>query len=310
MPVSLEMIIEVLKSRDIDFSVDGPVSAVESMAALGPPLANSLCYYVGEDAGHLADIRDSIIICRPGLDVQPSMNNTLIFTEHPQFVFYCVSSLFEDRPDAGVHESAFISRNAQLGTGISVGAFCVIDKCRIGNRVIMESGVRIHKGTVIGNDVHIQSGTVIGAAGVMWAWDNHGNKVACAQTGSVVIEDYVTIGSNITIARGAFPNKPTVVGGGTMISHGTMFGHGVLIGPRNHFANNVSLAGTVSTGDSCFFGSGAVVRPHVSIAANTTIGAGAVVVKDVVEERQVLAGNPARPMGKSSKNLSGLPSRY
>lgn len=310
MLVSLESIIEVIKSKNIDFYVNGPAIAVESMAALGLPVENSLCYYVGEDAGQLADVRDSIIICKPGLNPQPSMNNTFILTEHPQFVFYCVSSLFEERPDAGVHENAMISRKAQVGTGASVGAFCVIDECRIGDRVVIENGVRIHKGTMIGNDVHIQSNTVIGAAGIMWTWDSRGNKVACAQTGNVVIEDNAAIGSNITIVRGTFPNKPTIIGGGTMISHGTMIGHGVVIGLRNHFANNVSLAGTVSTGNNCFFGSGAVVRPHLNIAADTIIGAGAVVVKNVLEEGQVLAGNPARPLSRGDKNPSGVPAPY
>jgi UDP-3-O-[3-hydroxymyristoyl] glucosamine N-acyltransferase len=310
MSISLESIIEVIKSKNVDFYVNGPAIAVEAMAALGTPVRNSLCYYVGEDAGQLADIRDSIIICKPDLNVQSSMNNTFIFAEHPQFVFYCVSTLFEEGPDAGIHESAMISKKAQIGAGISVGPFCIIDECRIGDRVIIESGVRIHKGTVIGNDVQVQSNTVIGATGIMWTWDSHGNKVACAQTGGVIIEDNVIIGSNITIVRGTYPNKPTFVGEGTMISHGTMIGHGVVIGLRNHFANNVSLAGTVSTGNNCFFGSSAVVRPHISIAADTIIGAGAVVVKNVLEEGQVLAGNPARPMSKNEKKPSGVPGPY
>lgn len=312
MPVSLASIIEIIKSKNIEFYVvEGPKNTVEAMAAIDSQVTNSLCYYVGEDPNHLATINDSIIFCKPGLNVSPAMNdNTFIFTERPQFAFYCASSLFAEVPETGIHTQALINENAEVGTGTSVGAFCVIDECKIGQHVIIESGVRINKGTVIGNDVHIQSSTVIGAAGMMWAWGDQENKIACAQTGRVIVEDNVIIGSNITIVRGTFPNKPTIIGRGTMIAHGTMIGHGVIIGLRNHFANNVSIAGTVTTGNDCFFGSGAVVRPHISIAANTIIGAGAVVVKDVLEEGQILVGNPARPMVNKKKNPSGVPASY
>lgn len=310
MTVSLISIVEVLKTKNIKFDVEGMHGYVESMAALDLGVENSLCYYVGSDPGPLAGVRASIIICKPGMALQPGMDNTYIFTDHPQLAFYHASSLFEEKQAATVHEQAVIDKNAKIGTGASIEAFCVIAECRIGNNVTIESGVRIQKGTVIGNDVHIQSGTVIGAAGVMWAWDGDGNKVMCAQTGNVVIGDDVAIGSNISIVRGAFPNKPTVIGNGTMIAHGTMIGHGVVIGARNHFANNVSLAGSVSTGENCFFGSGAVARPHIKIAANTVVGAGAVMVKDVSEEGQVWVGNPARPMTEAKRNLSGLPAQY
>jgi UDP-3-O-[3-hydroxymyristoyl] glucosamine N-acyltransferase len=306
--VSLDSITEVIRAKNINIDVKGPQNAVEKMAAIAPDVENSLCYYIGNNPEHLAGIKSSIIICKPGLEVE-SGNNTYVFTAHPQLVFYYVSSLFGEKPEPKINNSAIVDKNAQIGKGVSIGAFCVIDECMIGENVIIESGVRLYRGTFIGNNVHIQSGTVIGAAGVMWAWDSNGNKVPCVQTGNVIIEDNVTVGSNITIARGAFPNKPTIIGDGTMISHGTMIGHGTVIGASNHFANNVALAGSVTTGKKCFFGSGAVVRPHIEIAPETIIGAGAVVVRDFLEEGQVLVGNPAQPMVKK-KNASGVPDTY
>jgi UDP-3-O-[3-hydroxymyristoyl] glucosamine N-acyltransferase len=308
--VSLDSIIEKIKSKNISIDVEGPQKTIEKMAAIALQVENSLCYYVGNNSDDLAGIKSSIIICKPGLKLDPDLNNTYIFTEHPQVVFYYVSSLFEEKTKPLINSQAIIDKNAQIEKGVSIGAFCVIQECRVGKNVIIESGVKIQKGTVIGNDVHIQSGTVIGAVGIMWAWDSNGNKVPCAQTGNVIIEDNVVIGSNITIVRGSFSNKPTIIGGGTMISHGTMIGHGVVVGAQNHFANNVALAGEVSTGKNCFFGSGAVVRPHIVIAASTIIGAGAVVVKDFLGEGQVLLGNPARPMVEKKKDVSGVPTSY
>jgi UDP-3-O-[3-hydroxymyristoyl] glucosamine N-acyltransferase len=124
----------------------------------------------------------------------------------------------------------------------------------------------------------------------------------------VIIKDDVFIGSNITIVKGSFKNRSTYIGRGTMIAHGTMIGHGVKIGPNNHFANNVSVAGSVMTGKNCFFGSGSVIRPHIKIASDTIVGAGAVVVNNFDQETGiVLVGNPARVLKNIKKSYSGVP---
>ena len=202
-----------------------------------------------------------------------------------------------------------MSSETQMGNLISVGPFCHIEMSVIGNEVVIESGVKIKKDTIIGDRVLIQPNTVIGATGVMWTWDNNGNKILCNQTGGVIIEDDVFIGSNITIVRGAFSNSNTIIGKGSMLAHGTMIGHGAIIGPKNHFANNVSIAGSVVTGENCFFGSGSVVRPHVKIASDTIVGAGAVVVNNYDKNLFIiLVGNPARVLESDKKSHSGVPS--
>lgn len=311
MKISLDTITQVLTAKNIEHYVKGEKVTVETLAAIDAQVENSLCYYVGNDTSILTGIRESIIICKPSLTVKFEMDNAFIFTENPQLAFYQVSSLFVEKTAPTVHPKAIIDKNAQIGKGVSIGAFCVIDECKIGDNVIIESGVRIQKETIIGNNVHIQSNTVIGAMGVIWAYDNNNtNKVFCAQTGHVIIEDNVFIGSNITIVKGAFLNKPTIIGNGTMISHGTMIGHGVVIGTRTHFANNVAIAGSVSIGENCFLGSGSVVRPHIKIPKDTIIGAGAVVVKNFAKTGQILIGNPAQPMDKKKDNISGVPASF
>jgi len=143
-----------------------------------------------------------------------------------------------------------------------------------------------------------------------WAWDSQGNKIRCAQTGITIIEEGVFIGSNVTIVRGAFENKPTVIGKHTMVAHGTMIGHGSIIGAHNHFANNVAIAGSVESGSCCFFGSGATVRPHITFQNDVIVGAGAVVVKDFAESGLTLIGNPAKKLIKEKETRSGVPSPF
>ena len=55
--------------------------------------------------------------------------------------------------------------------------------------------------------------------------------------------------------------------------------------------------GPVRIGDRCFLGVNAVITRGVSIGAGSIIGAGAVVTHDV-EEGTLVAGVPARPIGK------------
>ncbi|MEO7839401.1 MAG: DapH/DapD/GlmU-related protein [Anaerolineales bacterium] len=310
MSISLNSITALLKSQNLEFSVSGNALSAERLLAIAPQVKNALCYYVGNDPGILSGVESSIIFCKPGLQIDQSRENTFIYTEHPQLCFYHASSLFEEKPAAVIHSQAIINDRVKIGAGASIGPFCVIDECTMGENVTIDAGVKIYRGTVIGSNVQIQSNSVVGATGTMWAWDGKGNRVSCAQTGNVIIQDNVFIGSNITLVRGSFENKPTIIGRGTIMAHGTMIGHGTVIGERNHFANNVSIAGSVSTGENCFFGSGSIVRPGINIPNETIVGAGTVVVNDFLQEGLVLVGNPAREMkGKKSK-VSGVPAPF
>ena len=310
MTISLESIVFLLESKGIDFSIIGGTKSVKNLAAIATQVENSLCYYVGNDPGTLTGVKNSILFCKSGIKFDTSKNNTLIYTEFPQICFYLVSTLFETKKKPVIDYQTIIDQCAEIGKGASIGPFCVIEECIIGENVILDAGVKVFAGTVIGNNVHIQPNSVIGATGVMWAWDSVGQKIPFAQTGKVIIEDDVFIGSNITVSRGAFSNKPSIIGKGTMIAHGTTIGHGAVIGVSNHFANNVAIAGSVTTGENCFFGSGSSVRPHIKLPKNIIVGAGAVVVKDFYQEGLVLIGNPAREMKTKKEKVSGVPSPF
>lgn len=310
MEITLESIIELLESNSMNFSVSGNNISIKKIAALAPQVEDALCYYVGNDPAMLSGIENSIIICKPGIILDSSKNNTLIYTDHPQLCFYHTSMLFEDKPDIAIHSQAIINPSAEIGKEASIGAFCEIEECILGDNVRIDNGVKIHRGTVIGNNVRIEANSVIGAAGVMWAWDSDGNKIPCQLTGNVIIEDNVFIGANITIVRGPFENKPTIIGKETMMSHGTMIGHGSVVGACNHFANNVAIAGSVTTGENCFFGSGSIVRPHITLSNDIIVGAGAVVVKDFLQDGAILIGTPARIMKSKKDTVSGVPAPF
>jgi UDP-3-O-[3-hydroxymyristoyl] glucosamine N-acyltransferase len=310
MVVTIDKIITLLKSKNIDLSVKGDNISVEKLAAIGSDVREAICYYDGDDPSVLKGIQDSIVFCKPELELDPENKNTYVYTKHPQLCFYHISKMFELLPDEGIHKQSIVNNLSTVGQNVSIGPFCEIEECTIGDSAIIESGVKIHKNTVIGKNVHIQANSVIGAIGVMWAWDDQGEKIKCVQTGHVIIEDNVFIGSGVTIVRGAFENKPTVIGKHTMIAHGTAIGHGSIIGKSNHLANNVTIGGSVQTGKNCFLGSGSTVRPKINLPENTLVGAGAVVVKDFSKVGLTLIGNPATKMNKKKAIASGVPAPY
>jgi tetrahydrodipicolinate N-acetyltransferase len=55
----------------------------------------------------------------------------------------------------------------------------------------------------------------------------------------------------------------------------------------------------VAIGDNVWIGAGALVLPGVTLGSGAVVGAGSVVTKDV-PDRTVIAGNPARVLGKNA----------
>ena len=312
MNIELSSIIHLLKSRNLEFRVIGEDIPVKKLSAIESGVCEAVCYYVGDNPDTLAGIERSIIVCKPEAENNLGQNNSYIITENPQLCFYHISSLFEDKTESGIHENSVIHPSSVIRKNVSIGPFCMIEESVIGDNVVIESGVKIHKGTIVGDNVQIECNSVIGATGVMWAWDDKGNKVRCVQTGGVIIQSDVFIGSNVTIVRGAFENKPTIINKESFIGHGTLIGHGSIIGENNHLASNISLSGTVQTGNNCFLGSAVSVRPNTKIPDNTTVGIGAVVVKNFLETGLTLFGNPAEKLKLKtySGKLAGIPARH
>jgi UDP-3-O-[3-hydroxymyristoyl] glucosamine N-acyltransferase len=307
MIIDCEMIAEYMKARKLDFEVNGDNICVKRISALGPDVKESICYYTGKDKEEIKGIKNSIIFCYHGFDVDHRQGNTFIFTSNPQLCLYHVSSLFEEKEKSRIHNMSVINPDAIIGENVSIGPFCTIEACMIGNHVSIDSGVKIHKAAIIGNGVYINSNSVIGEAGIMWTSDNKNRKICLLQTGKVIIEDNVYIGSCVRLVRGAFANMPTVIEKNTMIANGTAIGHGGFIGENSHLGNNVTLSGSVRIGKDCFLGSGCTIRPHVIIPDNTIVGAGAVVIKSYSKKGIILVGNPARELITSKRKLTGVP---
>ena len=103
---------------------------------------------------------------------------------------------------------------------------------------------------------------------------------------AVIIQAGASIGNNASVHIGAH------------VSHETHVGHSAFV------AHAASLAGEVDIGDGTFVGTNATILPRLRVGSWATVGAGAVVIRDVAPDLTV-AGNPARVIGESEKRDHG-----
>lgn len=87
------------------------------------------------------------------------------------------------------------------------------------------------------------------------------------------------------------------VGSYNILNLSCTFGHDDLIGDCNVINPGVNVSGGVVIEDRCLLGSGATILQNKRIGYEATVGAGAVVAKDV-PPRATVVGVPAKPIDK------------
>ena len=304
---SVKSLIGLLDKEGLNVDLSGDIAfKVSHLRNLDAADPNCLTFYVGEDSSFLEHLRDCVLICKANLTVPKSV--TRIIVHDPKLCFYIIAQLFSvSFPKNFKHPTAIIHPEAVIRPNCYIGPYSVIEKCQLGESVVIQAHVHLYDGTTVGNRTVIESGTCIGVTGQIWAWDSDGKRWIMPQLGGVLIEEDCFIGSNISIARGAL--QDTVIKKGARISHGSMIGHNCQIGKETFLSNRIAMSGSTSVGDYCFIGSGAVIKPGLTIGNQITIGAGAVVTKSFNEKGVVIAGVPAKVVKKTKngEQLKGVP---
>lgn len=110
---------------------------------------------------------------------------------------------------------------------------------------------------------------------------------------SAIIGNDVEIGVGTVVMAGVVINCCTKIGKGCIINTSATIDHDNIIEGFVHISPGAHLAGTVKVGQGSWLGIGSVVSNNTYITSGCTIGAGAVVVKDIVEPG-TYAGVPVR----------------
>lgn len=116
--------------------------------------------------------------------------------------------------------------------------------------------------------------------------------VTLTHPNAVIAEDVVMSVGTVVMA-GAVINPGVRIGKGCIINTCSSVDHDCVIGDYTHIAVGSHLCGTVSVGNGTWIGAGVTVSNNVYICADCMIGAGAVVVKNIVEAGSYI-GLPAK----------------
>jgi UDP-3-O-[3-hydroxymyristoyl] glucosamine N-acyltransferase len=216
----------------------------------------------------------------------------------------------------GIHPTAVIGNDVQLGDDCAVGPHVVIeDGARLGNGCVIASGCKIGENTDIGDhtfldtnvvvyyncqigkNVIIQANSTIGAVGFGYI-HRDGVHHLIPHNGGVIIEDFVHIGANCCIDRAKFAN--TIVGSGTKIDNLVQVGHNVVIGKCCLICGQVGISGSCRIGDGVVLAGKAGLADNLVIGDGATVGAGSGIMTNV-PAGQTVVWSPALEQGQAKR---------
>lgn len=249
----------------------------------------------------------------------------LVRVKNPDAAFARAASLFylpPTPPAPGVHPSAVIAKDVELGAGVSIGPLCVVEcgarigagavisaQCYIGCKAVIGENsflypqVSLRESVIIGARTIIHNGTVVGSDGFGYSVDKEGIRTKIPQIGVVEIGDDVEIGANVTIDRARFGK--TKIGNGVKIDNLVQIAHNVVIGDHAVLVAQSAIAGSTHIGNKVIIAGQAGVAGHLSVGDGAVIGAKAAVTKDV-EPGAYMIGVPAMPASKFKRTQAGI----
>ena len=236
----------------------------------------------------------AIIACRD-IEFTPSMKQdgkVLLIADNPKLILTKIgNNFFVNKIKPEIHATAVIHNNAKIGDNVFIGANSTIGDCKIGNDTVILSNVSINDEVEIGNNVLIKSGAVLGFEGFGFEKQENGELIKFPQVGKLIISNFVEIGANTCIDKGALSN--TVIGEGTKINNLCHIAHNVIIGKNVIITAQVNISGSSTIDDNVWIAPNASLRGHQTIGKGAVIGMSAVVTKNV-PAGETWIGNPAR----------------
>jgi sugar O-acyltransferase (sialic acid O-acetyltransferase NeuD family) len=110
---------------------------------------------------------------------------------------------------------------------------------------------------------------------------------------SAIISPNAIVEKGTVIMSNACVNSSTAIGKHCIINTASTIDHDCVLGNYVHISPNAAIAGNVIINEGTQVGIGAVVIPGIKIGKWVTIGAGAVIIKDI-PDHAVVVGNPGK----------------
>ncbi len=260
---------------------------------------------------YLYTTKASITIVNKSLELEKEVSSTLIKVDDAYKSFSKLLEFYNQVKNnkQGREEPHYISSSATIGSDEYIGAFAYIgenvkignntkiypnvyigDNVVIGDNCVLFSGVKIYSETEIGSNCVIHSGAIIGSDGFGFAPDEKGEFKKIPQTGNVIIEDNVDIGSGSTIDRATLGS--TVIRKGVKLDNQIQIAHNVEIGKNTVIAAQTGIAGSTKVGENCLIGGQVGISGHLTLGNNLKIQAQSGISKNL-KDGEVVQGSPA-----------------
>ena len=332
MQFSAQQIAQIIEGR-----IDGDAEAqVHSFGKIEEAQNGQLSFLANPKyEEYLYTTKASVIIINDTLVLKQPVSATLIRVADAYSAFATLLEIYQQYKQqslTGIDSQAFIHPTAQIGKDVYIGAFVWIgenvqigDQTKIypgvyigadvviGNNTTLHPGVKVYRECKIGSNVIIHAGTVIGSDGFGFAPLADGTYKKIPQTGNVVIEDQVEIGSNCTIDRATIGS--TIIRSGAKLDNLIQIAHNVEIGQNTVVAAQAGISGSTKIGKNVMIGGQAGLGGHIHITDGTKINGQSGVSKSIKKPNTTLSGTPANDFttfmrGQAAvRNLPRLESR-
>lgn len=234
----------------------------------------------------------------------------LIKVDNPYLAFAKIIPLFHktELPAAGIHPSFIAGEELILGQNCSILPYVVVgNRVKIGDKTTIYSGVYVGNDVIIGNEVIIypnvtilhnvqignrviiHSGAVIGSDGFGFVPQANG-YYKIPQIGTVLIEDDVEIGANVTIDRATLGK--THIRKGVKIDNLVQIAHNVVIGENSIIVAQAGISGSTRVGRNVTLAGQVGLVGHIEIGDRVKVGAQSGVTKSLPPD-SVVSGSPA-----------------
>ena len=254
-----------------------------------------------------------------------STNRTVIRANEPRTAFARAMNRFYPTAELtpGVHPTAVVGKDVELGAMVYVGPHAVIGDgtrigvassigpgCSIGKRVALGEGCVLHANVTVYDNVDIgrgsilHSGCVIGADGFGYVME-HERWHKFPQVGRVEIGDFVEVGANSCVDRAAL--GVTSIGEGTKLDNMVHVGHNCRIGKHVVVAAQTGFSGGVVVEDYAVIGGQVGIGDKARIETRAVLGSGCgVLTSKIVRSGETVWGTPARPLKQHLEQLANL----
>jgi UDP-N-acetylglucosamine acyltransferase len=200
---------------------------------------------------------------------------------------------------AKIHAAASVDKAARLGEEVEIGPYCVVGPgVTLGARTRLLSHVNVEGATEIGEDCVVHPFASLGGPPQHTAHKGEVTRLVIGDRN--LIREHVTMNAGSTVGTGV-----TRVGSDGVFLTGAHVAHDCIVGDRVVMTNLATIGGHTVIGDFVNMGGMVGVHQYSRIGRYAFIGAGAIVVRDVIPYGSVW-GNHAHLEGL---NLVGLKRR-